>query len=196
MRILFVGKEREKGQKICNIYYIVTRRSGISDRYRFLRFEKKERKIFQISLHSSFLKTRRRDTYYIPVKKDRFFREYREGEARLVKGGGRGLEQEWQDGKAISGESQLRSDLACKGQSYLHNASRELPPREHDISIYTRPSSPPSSSVLFSSPPPLSLFLHLYFLSPGCRRSSPAGLFDSPIIYWNRWARNRPCGIA
>lgn len=57
MRILFVGKEREKGQKICNIYYIVTRRSGISDRYRFLRFEKKERKIFQISLHSSFLKT-------------------------------------------------------------------------------------------------------------------------------------------
>lgn len=55
MRILFVGKEREKGQKICNIYYIVTRRSGISDR--FLRFQKKERKTFQISLHSSFLKT-------------------------------------------------------------------------------------------------------------------------------------------
>lgn len=89
MRILFVGKEREKGQKICNIYYIVTRRSGISDR--FLRFQKKETKTFDSQNFITFFVPQndpRRDTYYIPVKKDRFFREYRGGEARLVKGEG------------------------------------------------------------------------------------------------------------
>lgn len=160
------------------------------------RKRKRKLSIFQISLHSSFLKTIQGAILIIYPLKRIDFSENIEEERRDWWRGRERIGARVARRKAISGESQLRSDLACKGQSYLHNASRELPPREHDISIYTRPSSPPSSSVLFSSPPPLSLFLHLYSLSPGCRRSSPAGLFDSPIIYWNRWARNRPCGIA
>lgn len=74
-------------------------------------------------------------------------------------------------------ESQLRRDLACKGQSYLHNASRELPPREHDISIKPR--------VLRFVPffLPIQRSPLLLPLAVSCRRSSPAGLFDSPVIY-------------
>ena len=58
-------------------------------------------------------------------------------------------------GKGHFCESQLPSDLACKGQSYLHNASRELPPREPRYLHYTRLSPRPfyhARPLLLSSP--------------------------------------------